>query len=78
MCWNVERFFSIGSGFQEEVRRLHEEEPAIVGEMADRLAQERLHRPVVGVEHGDEVAGRVLKPLLRLPALACVFFARVR
>ena len=68
MCWNVEVLLD-RVGVEEEVRRLHEEEPAVVGEMADRLAQERLHRPVVGVEHGDEVAGGMLKPVIEVAGL---------
>ena len=48
-------------GIEEEVRRLHEEELRIVVEVADRLPQEVARRRVVGVEHDDEFAGRMLQ-----------------
>ena len=65
-------------GIDEEVRRLDQEQLRVDVEIADRLDQEAARRGVVGVEDDDEVALRMSRPLLRLPALACTLRLRVR
>ena len=64
-------------GIDEEVRRLDEEQLRVVGEVADRLAQEVARRRVVGVEHGDEFAGRVREAVVEVAGLG-VLVARAR
>ena len=56
-------------GIEEDVRRLHHEEPLVVTEVSDGLLQEVAHRGVVGVEHDDEFGGRMLQPVIQVAGL---------
>ena len=56
-------------GIDEEVRRLDQEQVLVRGEVADRLLKEVARGRVVGVEHGDEFAGRMLEAVVEIAGL---------
>ena len=51
------------------MRRLHQEELRVLGEMPDRLAQELAGRRVVGVEDDDQLAARNAEAIVEIAGL---------
>ena len=56
-------------GIDEEVRRLDQEQALVLGEVPDRLGEEAAGRGVVGIEDGDQIAGRVLEAVVEVAGL---------